>query len=770
MGKIIIYVTLALAIATMITYIVSFFKKEKYSNIGSLLYSLTSAGYVGASIYLLANILAHNFSFTYIWEYSSKELTDPLLVATFYSGQQGSFMLWGLMLVVIGIFLIPSSRKVGYESLVMAIYSLVIIFILIMMVAKSPFEMIWETFADQGLEVGFKPENGRGLNPILQNSWITIHPPILFLGYSAMTVPFVFALAGMIKKEYHKWINIAMPWTLFATGVLGFGIMLGGFWAYETLGWGGFWGWDPVENSSLLPWLVGVAFVHTILVQKKTGGLVKTNVILGSLIFVLVLYATFLTRSGILGDTSVHSFVTPGKFIYAMLLLFIILFGLMAIAVVAWRAKDINRNLKKRVLHASSKEFALAFGSIIILASTTIIFLGTSWPWIAELFGKPKAAVDIQIYNDWNLPIAVGILIVNALSLYMRWKKDRYADIFKRSMFSIIFSVVATAIFFFIGVKDFKYIILTFASFFSLFTNIEYLLKNIKGNSKLTGAYLSHFGISLLILGVIASGGYSIKRNFALEEGESAIAFGYKFTFDGKERIEKDKADREKYKYRVKITEEIETSSASIVTPIIYWSNFNDWQQPFLEPGIKTYVTRDIYVSPISVDTDFNIPMVSFNKGQEDYVPIDSTVKMELQGYTMSQDPSLRQDQVVMGAIFDFKTQERSYQDTVYTILNTDSWAGNPIFYTIEEVGIDVGFIQIMRSQGDIADSRSVFIFNPTGQELPEPTETFSFEVTIKPFINLVWIGTIAIAVGFFTAIAKYRRKDRSDNKNIAEE
>ena len=166
---------------------------------------------------------------------------------------------------------------------------------------------------------------------------------MLFIGYAAMTVPFVFALAGLIKKEFHEWINIALPWTLAASALLGLGIMLGAFWAYETLGWGGFWGWDPVENSSLIPWLTSVALIHTMLVQRKTKGLIRTNFALAIISFVLVLYATFLTRSGILGDISVHSFGEPGKLVYTLLMGFQITFTLIAVLVFIIRFKDISK-------------------------------------------------------------------------------------------------------------------------------------------------------------------------------------------------------------------------------------------------------------------------------------------------------------------------------------------------------------------------------------------------------------------------------------------
>ncbi len=171
------------------------------------------------------------------------------------------------------------------------------------------------------MEKGFVPLDGHGLNPLLQNFWMIIHPPMLFLGFSSLAVPFVLAVAALGQRNYKNWMNSALPWVLFSALALGAGLMLGGYWAYGVLGWGGWWGWDPVENSSLVPWIVTIILVHTMLVQIVTGKLVRTNFVLAILAYLLVVYSTFLTRSGILANSSVHSFVDPGTFAYVLLVL-----------------------------------------------------------------------------------------------------------------------------------------------------------------------------------------------------------------------------------------------------------------------------------------------------------------------------------------------------------------------------------------------------------------------------------------------------------------
>ena len=172
---------------------------------------------------------------------------------------------------------------------------------------------------------------------------MVIHPQVLFIGFTSMSVPFAYAVAGMLKRDYVSWIRVSTPWTVFGAMVLGTGVVMGGFWAYETLGWGGYWGWDPVENSSLVPWLVCVASIHTMLSQRRSGSFIKTNFVLSILCFIMVLYSTFLTRSGVLGDTSVHSFVEPGMLVYWMLLAGLFLFAAIGFGLFFARMKEMPK-------------------------------------------------------------------------------------------------------------------------------------------------------------------------------------------------------------------------------------------------------------------------------------------------------------------------------------------------------------------------------------------------------------------------------------------
>ena len=231
---------------------------------------LLMAGSVGAVLVasgiLVWLLLTHDFSNGYVFSYSDRSLPLFFLLSSFYAGQEGSFLFWVLCASLIALLLWRLTARGGRRPEVMAVYMSIVAGLLLLVVVKSPFESLWQMFPDA--PAGMVPDDGRGLNPLLQNFWMVIHPPILFMGFAAMTVPFAFAVAGLWKREYSLLPKQALPWVLSGSAVLGLGIMLGAYWAYGVLGWGGYWGWDPVENSSLIPWLVTIALVHTLVAQQ----------------------------------------------------------------------------------------------------------------------------------------------------------------------------------------------------------------------------------------------------------------------------------------------------------------------------------------------------------------------------------------------------------------------------------------------------------------------------------------------------------------------
>lgn len=751
-GQILINFLFASAIVSSGAYFLSLRNSDKQlRSLGRVFFWIVCGGLLAAAAMLMYNIATHNFQYTYVQSYSSRELPWYLLASTFYAGQEGSFMLWTLLVSAIGIGLLPYIRRHKYESEVMGFYVLIIVFLLLKLVAKSPFALVWETYAANGIAEGFMPANGRGLNPLLQNGWITIHPPILFTGFASMSVPFAFAMAALVKRDYHDWIKIALPWTLFAAAVLGLGIMLGGFWAYETLGWGGFWGWDPVENSSLIPWIVCVALVHTMLTQRKTKGLVKTNIALAVTAFILVLYSTFLTRSGVLGDTSVHSFVDPGFFAYVLLIVFMSVFAVLGYGMIIFRRKDI---LAQSVdFSISSREFSLSIGSFILMVSAGLVLFGTSWPVIMDIVRQPKIAIDIAFYNKTHLPIAILMILVNAIAIVQSWRITKGKQFLRRFLPSLGMAVVATIIAWVLGIRDISFSILAFASFLAFFVNLEMALRVLRKTPKMTGAYVSHVGITLLFLGIITTARYTTTEHIRLVQGQPVKALGYTFTYTGRAQVEKHYTDREKYQYFVKVED---GKGAEVVKPVLYWSDFNKRQQAFLEPGISWGFVKDVYISPKATEIDGEPLTITVQKQQPTAFPVDSAYTLTLQRFDMSgmvqgTDPN----KMRMGVVVTLAHNGEETEHTLFTTFTGNMESRLPEPLSIPNTPYTLMFDRLLPNRENLSLSQAIFAFTDANNPATQPKDVFVVEASIKPLIGLVWAGVILMVFGFFVSIIR---------------
>ena len=613
-GSIVLSLALASSLVAMVMYFLTYKGYQNTLNIGRIAYHSMAMLVIAASAILTYLILTHDYSYKYIYNYSSNDLPTGILAATFWAGQEGSFMLWVLLTSIVGIVLQNYSSKRGdLEPRVMSVFTLSTSFLLVMVspLFKNPFAYIWTEpvfinakdiastffnqpwiqnflFSDSSTGQNFVkmgPElyaalssagiaakdfiiDGKGLNPQLLNFWMQIHPPILFIGFSMATVPFAFAVAAMMKNDYTQWVKQALPWVLAGAGILGLGIMMGGYWAYEMLGWGGYWAWDPVENSSLIPWLVGVASIHTLLVQRKSqakGGIgkyAKTNLILSMMTYILVLYSTFLTRSGVLGDASVHSFVDPGMLVYLFLVIFIGTFIVLGFGMLVYRWKFLSETVEtdEKLL---SRDLALFTAAIVLCASALIVLVGTSAP----LFGN---SVETFFYDEMHIPLAIIIGLLNGLSLLLKWKQSDGQDLLKKSLFSIVSAIIFTSlIIIFGGVTDVMMILLALSASFSLFVNLEIAIKIVRGNMKMLGAYVSHIGIALFILGVIGSAAYSKHVDIDLIKNEPKEALGYQLIFTGFNPIE----NNTKYAFNINLKKGDRNYT---ISPVMYISEFNN--------------------------------------------------------------------------------------------------------------------------------------------------------------------------------------------------
>jgi cytochrome c-type biogenesis protein CcmF len=477
-------------------------------------------------IYLISS---HLFEYNFAWEHSSKTMPLQYLLACIWEAQEGSFLLWTLWVCVLGMILMRKAGK--WETPVMTVISFAQFCLATMImgiylfgnkVGFNPFLLVRQTEFAANAPIFSRPDylsipqmqDGQGLNALLQNYWMVIHPPILFLGFSSTIVPFAYAIAGLWKKQYGDWTRAAVPWTLFSACVLGTGIMMGAAWAYEALSFGGYWAWDPVENASMVPWLVMVAGLHTLAIYNATGHSLRATYFFFITQFVLVLYSTFLTRSGILGDLSVHAFVESGMNV--QLAMFVLVFLIPAYTLFVIRYKKIPHVIKEEA--TDSREFWMFIGSLVLFLSAMYIIISTSLPVFNLLIKSDKKVAlgdDAPFtYNRIEIFIAILLGIFTAVAQYLKYKSTGRNYLLKRIWVpTVIAVVISVLISVFGGIHYDKYgagflaaiHLALFAAVFAVVANAAYIRIGLKGKLKAAGAAVAHLGFGLMLVGILLS-------------------------------------------------------------------------------------------------------------------------------------------------------------------------------------------------------------------------------------------------------------------------
>jgi len=487
---------------------------RKIARTSFLVHSISILGIFGI---IMSLIIRHRFEYLFVWEHSSKAMPMRYILSCMWEGQEGSFLLWMFWNAVLSWIVIYKAR--AWESGVMINVSLVQCFLASMLlgivvfnhkIGSNPFTLLREAPDFANLPFIKMPDylsqlrDGRGLNPLLQNYWMTIHPPTLFLGFASTVIPFAFAMAALMRKKFSEWVEVALPYTFFSVMILGTGILMGAAWAYEALSFGGFWAWDPVENASLVPWMTLVGAAHVMLIYKSRKHSLLSAYLLAVVTFILVLYSTFLTRSGILGDTSVHAFTDLGM--SGQLILYILFFLVLAAGLLIANRKSIVIHHEDEKL--SSREFWMFIGALVLLIGCIQITIYTSIPVFNKLFGSNIAPpVDaIDVYNRWQVPVAVIICILIGIGQFFKYKQSDAAAVRKKLLLSFFLAVIITGISA-IWLRTYppQYYALFFASVFAFTANMDYLVRVMKGKILFSGASVAHAGIALILLGTLIS-------------------------------------------------------------------------------------------------------------------------------------------------------------------------------------------------------------------------------------------------------------------------
>src|SRR6476646_707433 len=475
-----------------------------------------------ATVFLAALVLViaafqDQFSIAYIFHHSNRDLPGAYKFATLWSGQEGSLLFWSLLLATYALVLRlrhkTDTRLFAYASVVIA--AVQIFFLLLLNFAAHPFAIVTGTI----------PPDGNGLNPLLQYPEMVIHPPMLYLGYVGFTIPFAFALGALaMKYPGEKWIHITRRWTMVTWGFLTIGIFLGAHWAYYVLGWGGYWGWDPVENASLMPWLVGTAFLHSVMMQEKRGMLKTWNMWLVFGTFWLAILGTFLTRSGII--SSVHAFAQSsiGPWFFWFLVVSLATFTGFYVA------NKSHLRSEHKLESIISRESSFLFNNLLFVVACFVVLWGTWFPKISELVQGNKVTVGAPFYNNVAVPVALFLLLLTALGPLLAWRRTSLESLKRNFLGPALGALAIGVLMMILGVRPWKDI----AYFYSLmaamlaalviFTVISEFVRGGKvisrhtgfglfgsmvhlwhRNTRRYGGYIVHFGVAVVIIGILGT-------------------------------------------------------------------------------------------------------------------------------------------------------------------------------------------------------------------------------------------------------------------------
>ncbi len=501
--------------------------------------------FVTCAVFALEVLLMRSdFSIEYVAGYSNRDLPIFYKMAALWGGQKGSLLFWSWILTGFGALVAFRNRHYAGKLIpyTLGVLSLTAAFFLIMnKFAANPFAQLVVDHGD-GIKHAFAPQDGKGLNPLLQHPAMVIHPPMLYLGYVGMVVPFAFCMAALLTRELgSSWIKLTRRWTLFAWLFLGFGIILGGRWAYVELGWGGYWAWDPVENASLMPWLTGTAFLHSVIAQERKNMLKVWNVVLILATYMLAIFGTFLTRSGIV--SSVHAFAQSSIGTY--FLVFLIAMGIFSIYLVVTRLEFLRS--ENQLDSYASREASFLFNNLILLAACFAVLWGTLFPVISELVQGEQVTVGKPFFDKINVPIAMFLLFLTGVGPLLAWRKTSWESMKRIFMWPTIAGVAVGIVCVVAGVRSIyatisfslcAFVTVTLISEFSRAARVRQrnsggnflsaLIGITATNKRRYGGYIVHFGFVLIIIGITGQA-FTTEGWGEVKEGESFTIGKYDF-------------------------------------------------------------------------------------------------------------------------------------------------------------------------------------------------------------------------------------------------
>ncbi len=770
--------------------------------VGRAAFAAHGVGIVGTMACIFYVLVNHRYEYHFAWKVVNEQLPFKYIFSAFWQEQEGSFLLWMFWHTFFGALLIRSAKT--WEAPVMTILALIQIVLVTMILGiyfpswsggewrlgSNPLMLLREAMPEA--PIFSSPDylhkiQGKGLNPLLQNWWMTIHPPTLFYGFASTSIPFAFAVAGLWTRRFSEWVQPALPWALMSGAVLGTGILMGGAWAYEALSFGGYWAWDPVENMSLVPWLILVAAIHSMLVARATGHSLRAAFAFSIGSFLLITYSTFLTRSGILGDTSVHAFTEMG--LEWQLIGFIGLFTIIGYGLFFKNYRKIPEPVKEESVY--TREFWMFIGTLVLLFSSILITFTTSipvWNKIITVLGDalhfkaqdyirrpPNNA--IAHYNQYQIWIGILMGLFSGVGYAFRYRLNINKKAVTRLGVSVVASAVLTgATIYFGGFTAWQFYLLLFSSYFGILANADFLFYVIKNKIPIAGGAVAHIGFALLMIGALFSGanklqiskesfmkvGANTQEGFTAEDAANNVLLykglptqmsDYELTYKSDtveglsrfftvhyKRFDKNKKVQEEFDLRPNVLYTIEKDKVAA-------SN----------PSTKRYFTKDVFTHIVSLPIDEADPMaaaksrdtIQFKKHElsvgdtifttKNYVTYEGLVPI-----TADKDPDVHGDDIAVEAVL--KIRELDNNNVIesrprYTIHDN---TGQGSETEAKTAGLIFRFDKI--------DGFKKKIFLSVGETQPK-RDFIVLSAIVFPGINLVWIGSTMMMLGLLMAM-----------------
>lgn len=711
--------------------------------------------------FMVALFLAHRFDIDYVNSYSSLDLTALYTIAATWGGQPGSFAIWGVFSAISAAFLVRRTRH--FEPYVLTVYMVIQTGLLALMFISNPFKPLMDPATGMLAQM---PTDGQGLNPLLHNFWMILHPPVLFVGYALAAVPLAFALGGLLRHDYDGWVTRALPWAVAAWAFLGLALLLGAYWAYETLGWGGYWGWDPVENSSLVPWLMLTALLHGMLVQHvHGGGLRRSNVIMAILSYIAVLYASFLTRSGVLSNFSVHSFVAEG--LREVMLAYLGVIGILSFIILALRWFDIPTKALSTKFFSRDSFSVLAILTLVLLA--VVVSGGTSMPVISavpglghslqEMFGSSftiddGSALGGEPLEDGRFSLArdfyerttppLGIVLVGLLifSPLLDWRDMNPQRVVRGLRWPFVAGVVGTVVAILLGVRDALSLFYIGLGIVATGPNLLLLIRTVRSGWMRIGGYLAHVGFCIMLLGIVGSTVYATPdERIILSTGEKVSIHDMDITFNQWESTPDGKGV-------LNLTVQRGGSTFNALPQLYFDQRMGSTMST---PSIKSYLLHDLYLSPVEYVRENNPNEPVLQRGQAAVV---GPYQITFDNFQVDEHAFTESGVAEVGAKLMVLYEGKEYEITPSINLTPKENAENP----------DEPFERIPAT---LPGGHTILLklFDPgqmmvqltvEGLNLPVKPAQVVITVSLKPAIGLVWVGVIVNVLG--GAIAVYRR------------